>query len=91
VTLDKLIKMLKLDKINLIKMDIEGMEKRVLECSQNVLAITNGIVIEVHTTINKPDDIITLLKKHGFVIDYVKKKSTIDTIIFSYKPIKKAL
>jgi FkbM family methyltransferase len=91
VTLDKLIKMLKLERVELIKMDIEGMEKRVLESSQNVLAITNGIVVEVHTTVNEPDDIITLLEKHGFVIDYIKKKSNIDTIIFSHKPIKKAL
>jgi hypothetical protein len=83
ITLDKLVKRLKLKKIELIKMDIEGSEKRVLEHSQNALAITGGVVVEVHTTVNKPDDIITLLRRHGFMIDHVKRKSTIDVIIFS--------
>jgi FkbM family methyltransferase len=73
ITLDKLIDFFVKDEILLIKMDIEGMEKDVLEHSQKVFNRTRTIVVEIHTTVNDPEHIIALLKTHGFIIDFITK------------------
>jgi len=70
-TLDKLIKSMRLDHVDIAKIDVEGAELSVLcgamESLQN--RVINKLVIEVHKTVTKPEKIIRFLINNGYRID----------------------
>jgi len=87
LTLDKLVKLLQLKQIDLIKIDVEGLEKEILKSSEKALAIAKRIIIEVHTTVNRPEEVVDLLRNRGFIIDHVFRRSEINTkLIYASNP-----
>lgn len=64
-TPESIIKMLDLKKIDYVKMDIEGAEKKVLENSDKWIYHVKSIKVEVHPP-NTMEECIELLKKVGF-------------------------
>ncbi|MCP8321998.1 MAG: FkbM family methyltransferase [archaeon] len=73
-TLDKLIfEILKLESVDLLKMDVEGAELAILHGARQTLSkgIVKKWVIEVHTDVNQVEDITKLLKHHGYKISRI--------------------
>ncbi len=62
---ESIIKMLDLKKIDYVKMDIEGAEKKVLENAEKWLSCVKSIKVEVHPP-NTVEECIKLLEKFGF-------------------------
>ena len=71
ITLRDLIKALKIDSIDLLKMDIEGLEKAILTSSSDVLSYIKRLVVEVHLDACDVEEIEEILRQHGY---YVKTK-----------------
>jgi len=72
ITLEKLITQNKLDKIGLLKMDIEGAEFEIMETlkHENIKAIQT-MVIEYHESEkNKRSDLENVIRSHGFSIEH---------------------
>lgn len=64
MTLDKIVEELNLNRIDIIKMDVEGAEVKIIEGSQNVLThFEPKLVIEIHYN----HEIDKLLRKYGYM------------------------
>jgi len=72
-TLIDLCKKLKIDKIDILKLDVEGSELEILKNSKPILNNIKKIVIEWHSEKLKRD-CIKFLKKNGFKLVYQEKK-----------------
>jgi len=68
ITLDKIIEKLSIEKINLLKLDVEGYELRVLQGGKNFLKVCQNLVIETHEQVGGPSNssIVKFLKLFGF-------------------------
>ncbi|MCX8205519.1 MAG: FkbM family methyltransferase [Candidatus Nezhaarchaeota archaeon] len=73
ITIDKIVSDFKLSNINVLKIDVEGAELSLLQGAQRALSehVIEKIVMEVHPWLIDCRSIISLLKKHGFVVDYI--------------------
>lgn len=69
ITLSKLFEEYKIKNVDLLKMDIEGMEFEVLDGSKEVLKKIDRIVVEWHSHSNR-ENIISLLEKHDFKLAF---------------------
>lgn len=70
--LGKLIKQNKLDKISLLKMDIEGTEFEIFEnVEDKILNIVENIAVEYHEDENnKRADLENIIRSHGFSVEH---------------------
>ena len=70
VRLDTLIKMFELEKVDLVKMDIEGAEYPVLTDPSLDLSRVENMIVEVHYSFGSREsrEIMRALAKHGFKI-----------------------
>jgi hypothetical protein len=73
ISLDTLIRKLKLDSVDILKLDVEGAELLVLKSLRNEAMKVKNIVLELHTNIVKIEDIVLELNLMNFVIVKVVK------------------
>jgi FkbM family methyltransferase len=73
LTLSEIIDRFKIDKIDFLKIDIEGSEFNLFVQNSNLLSIINKIAMEVHPEFGDPKIIGELLKSKGFSVWYVDK------------------
>jgi FkbM family methyltransferase len=73
ITLKQLMKQYNLKVVDIVKMDVEDMEYEVLKASEDVLDNIKAIVVQWHSTTTR-DQMIKLLKKHGFGISYYEPR-----------------
>jgi FkbM family methyltransferase len=68
ISINQIIEEYKLDKIDILKMDIEGSEKEVFENNNNWINITHQIIIEIHENMHKgaEDAVFSLTNSHDF-------------------------
>lgn len=72
VTLEDLLKLLSIKRVDLLKLDVEGLEHEVLLGSRDVIARrVRRLVIEVHTGVNDASELANLLEGWGFDV-YMK-------------------
>lgn len=64
----------KINKIDLIKIDIEGAEQELIESSPQTLKKTNQIIMEVHKWISSEEKIVKILKNNNFDVQVIKIK-----------------
>jgi FkbM family methyltransferase len=71
MTLDKLILMENLNRVNIVKIDVEGAELLVLRGAQNALKSKkiDKLIVEIHKTINPPKEVIDFLLNKGYNIN----------------------
>ncbi len=72
-TFDELVDELKLKRVNLVKIDVEGAELDVLEGAARSLkaGIVDKLVIEVHETVNNVETVTSYIRKFGYTIDNI--------------------
>lgn len=70
-TCDYLLKSLKVDHVDIMKIDVEGAEISVLRGASYALKnrFIDKLVIEVHKTINSPEMVMAYLKSKGYITD----------------------
>lgn len=73
ISLDILIRKLKLDNVEILKLDVEGAELLALRGLKNEAVKVKNIVLEVHTKIVKINDIIRELNSMNFAIIKIDK------------------
>jgi FkbM family methyltransferase len=73
ISLDILIRKLKLDNVEILKLDVEGAELLALRGLKNEAVKVKNIVLEVHTKIVKINDIIRELNSMNFAIIKIYK------------------
>lgn len=73
ITLENLINTYDTIEVDLLKIDAEGTELRILKSSKNILDIIKRIVVEFHSESIR-NAIIKYLKKHGFKLLFDEKK-----------------
>lgn len=78
MTLDRFIKKEKITNIDILKVDVEGFEKEVLEGAKNALKITDHIVLEVHSPMLR-ESCEKIIADNGFEI------TEIGSLIFGRK------
>ena len=66
ITLEELCKKYKVDKIDLLKMDVEGSEVDILKSSKNILPKIKKSIIEYHLAQRTKDRVIKLMVKNNF-------------------------
>jgi FkbM family methyltransferase len=77
-TIDSLVRQLRLEKVNLIKMDIEGAEFRAIKKAKNVLEkFKPRLIIEVHEDVEKTEYLkkermLNFLRKKGYKLLFEK-------------------
>lgn len=72
VTLENVIKKEKIEKIDFLKIDCEGMEYRILLSSKNCLRKISKIALEYHEDIDKnsnPENLKKFLEEEGFLVE----------------------
>ena len=80
-TLDNIAKSLSIDKIDLLKLDVEGAELMVLKKAKETLSITKRIVMEVHDNVSVEEVIKEL---NNEVVDGIfKTKRWGDTLVYA--------
>jgi len=85
VTLDYLLGSLGIRFVDLVKIDVEGFETRVLDGARNALE-TGSIgrfVIDVHKDVVKTKDVINRLVKYGYVINRVIQFGYVKDIVYA--------
>lgn len=75
---DNLIEHTQIQPPDIIKIDIEGAEKQVLEGFGNYLSKIDTIFVEIHLSENKTDTISELLEQHGFEITIISNREYSD-------------
>lgn len=73
VTLNKLFTKYKIDKVDILKLDVEGMELEILKSSKNLLNRIHKIVVEWHSRKIK-DDLKKFLRNNGFKLVFEEKR-----------------
>ncbi len=70
ITMDELINELGINHVDLVKIDVEGLELKVLRGSTNSLAskVIERLVVEVHKGFVDVDELINLLRSHGYEV-----------------------
>jgi hypothetical protein len=77
-SIDYIVKKLRLKRVNLIKMDIEGYEYKALKSAKFTLKkFKPKIVIEIHSS-ELRKKIVKLLSDFGYVLVFEKKKEDLD-------------
>lgn len=66
ITLEELCKKYKIDKIDLLKIDVEGSEVDILESSENVLPKVKKAIIEYHNAQKTIKGVIKIMTKNNF-------------------------
>ena len=71
VSLPHLMSKYMIDRLRLIKMDIEGAEFALLSADEDLkwLAQVDQVALEVHPDFGDPCELVELLRKHGFKVD----------------------
>ena len=88
-TLSYVIEKNSLKKIDLLKIDCEGNELKVLEgIAIKDWEIIKQIVLEVHNIDGRYNQIVSILKNHGFKLETFKESSLKETNIFNIYAIK---
>lgn len=72
-TLDKLFRMYKIDRLDVLKLDVEGMELEILKSSKNLLGKIHKIVVEWHSKKIR-DELKRFLKRNGFKLVFEEKR-----------------
>lgn len=81
-TLDNIMKKMKnKEKVDLIKIDAEGLEKEILEGAKNTLRLKPEILIETGHFKNETKKIIKILKKFGYRCKLLERK---EPILYAY-------
>jgi len=72
ITLDSIVKKLKLKRVDLVKIDVEGAEVQVLKGSlETIRRFHPKIIVEVHEWLGvKSNEIMQLLKKYGYKLTH---------------------
>jgi FkbM family methyltransferase len=73
ITLNKLLKNYKIDELDILKLDVEGMELEILKSSKNLLNKIHKIVVEWHSKEIR-DGLKKYLKEHGFKLVFEEKR-----------------
>lgn len=68
LTVDGLLERFRVDRIDFLKVDIEGSEFALTEAGGAWLGLTNRIAMEVHTEYGDPEVLVEALKEHGFLV-----------------------
>ncbi len=73
ITLERLFRIYNIDRVDILKLDIEGMEFDILKNSKNILDKVRKIVVEWHSEKIR-DNVKRFLKKNGFNLLYEEKR-----------------
>lgn len=73
ITLSKLLQEYKVDKVDILKLDVEGMELEILKSSKNLLNRIHKIVVEWHSKKIR-NELKRFLKENGFKLLYEEKR-----------------
>lgn len=85
ICMDTLVEMFKLDKIGLLKIDIEGSEETLFSENTGWLNKVNMIVMEIHA-VSYRSTCEAVLRNNGFVIDEPGKITASSNLLWARKP-----
>jgi len=90
IALDELIRKFGVKKVDLIKIDVEGAELKVLKGAEKSLGIAKQVVIDMHFSPNSVEyqEIIALLNRKGFTIKQLEDPLTKEIRYFYCIPMK---
>jgi len=74
ITLNKLFQEYKINKVDILKLDVEGMELEILKSSKNLLNKIQKIVVEWHSKEIR-DELKKFLKNNGFKLVFEEKRN----------------
>jgi FkbM family methyltransferase len=77
-----------LDKVDLVKIDVEGYEMNVLRGLEKSLrkGLVERLIIEVHKDQIKTSDLVSYLQNHGYRLDEVAKFGDVKDIVYLRRP-----
>jgi len=84
ITLNKLFQDYKIEKVDILKLDVEGMELEILKSSRNLLNKIHKIVVEWHSKKIK-DNLKKFLKENGFKLVFEEKRECGDLYFINKK------
>jgi hypothetical protein len=80
IRFDTFVKNEKIDKIDFLKLDIEGSECEVIasESFANIVPILEALVVELHSWSGvNPQQVVTTLRDYGFLVRQIPSEATI--------------
>ena len=87
ITLEKALKMYSVNKLDLVKIDVEGYEYHILSSSRRILKEDSirRLIIEVHKNIVRPRVIMDLLEDLGWDVIYIDLDLEVQAFIYASK------
>jgi len=79
------------NRVDLLKLDVEGVELEVLENSKDVLkpGKVKRLIVEVHTDVVKSSEIIEVLENRGYeVVEYIPENAPFQSFIYASETIE---
>ena len=80
-----------LGRVDLLKLDVEGVELEVLESSRDVLKPDKieRLIVEVHTDTVKSSEIAEILEERGYeIVEYVPENAPLQSFIYASEIIR---
>jgi hypothetical protein len=71
------------ERCGILKIDIEGAEKRFFEDEGDFLSLVDRVVVEVHESMVSIQEIRELISKNGFVIKKENKEDSETALVFA--------
>jgi FkbM family methyltransferase len=85
ITLEKLFNMFNLNKIDLLKMDVEGTELEILKSAESILPKIKKVVVEYHGAQKTKKGVIKLMLKRNFKMLLMEKNKFFGDVYFINK------
>ncbi len=82
IILEKLCKDFGINKIDLLKIDVEGSELDILKSSKNILSNVEKVVVEYHKAQKTEKPVIELMVKNNFRVAFIDRKKYYGDIYF---------